>query len=263
MKPSLTAIFIIICLLMSGCSSDRASAGWSVVRQASWNTHFHDVYFVNEQSGWAVGDMGVIIYTDDGGSTWTAQESKTDKFLRAAHFINGKTGWIVGDSGVIIHTADGGKTWSSQASNTISSLYSVHFVDEKNGAAAGSGAILHTRDGGVNWQVQASDPDSVLLSIQFTDANTGWSAGFNGSILHTTDAGETWDKQESDAEIHSQLAGVEGCELRALDFLGEAEGWAAGEGNIITHTVDGGNTWIAQYGRSEVQSYIFFADALD
>jgi len=49
----LIAIFIIMCLLMAGCSADKASTGWNVVRQASWNTHFHDVYFINKQNGWA------------------------------------------------------------------------------------------------------------------------------------------------------------------------------------------------------------------
>ena len=34
-----------------------------------------DVWFVDPQHGWAVGDQGVILHTDDGGQHWSPQVS--------------------------------------------------------------------------------------------------------------------------------------------------------------------------------------------
>ena len=33
---------------------------------------------------------------------------------------------------------------------------------------------------------------------------------------------------------------------RAIEFINDSDGWAAGDGGIIVHTVDGGITWIQQ-----------------
>ena len=37
-----------------------------------------------------------------------------------------------------------------------------------------------------------------------------------------------------------------GNSLSDVDFINEYEGWAAG-GQVIMHTLDGGNTWDSQY----------------
>ena len=36
---------------------------------------FNDIYFVDNQTGWAVGEKGTIVATIDGGETWTSQTS--------------------------------------------------------------------------------------------------------------------------------------------------------------------------------------------
>ena len=196
-EVNLAIISLLICLLMAGCSAESASTGWTVLRQASWNTNFQDVYFVDENTGWAVGDMGLIVCTSNGGAAWTAQDSRTETFLRSVYFVDGKNGWVTGDDGLIVHTEDGGNTWLPQESNTGSSLYSIHFTDKNNGAAAGSGVILHTTDGGSNWRSQLNDEESVLLSVYFADANTGWASGLDGLMLHTVDGGKSWEPRSA------------------------------------------------------------------
>src|SRR3712207_8469771 len=46
------------------------------------------------RSGWAVGRSGVILRTDDGGSTWKQQESNTRQHLYAL-FFDKKVGFAV------------------------------------------------------------------------------------------------------------------------------------------------------------------------
>ena len=115
----LAIAFLAVCLLIAGCSADGKPPGWTMVSRASWETNFNGLYFADENSGWAVGDMGIIAHTSDGGVTWTAQKSHTEIFLRSVYFVDNKRGWIVGDSGLILRTEDGGKTWSPQKSTTI------------------------------------------------------------------------------------------------------------------------------------------------
>ena len=66
------------------------------------------VVFINESLGWAVGDLGTIIATTDGGSTWVTQTSGVDKPLTAVSFVDVNHGWAVGLEGTILRTTTGG-----------------------------------------------------------------------------------------------------------------------------------------------------------
>ena len=103
---------------------------------------FIAVYFLDAQTGWAVGIGGAIRATADGGRTWTAPDSGTNEHLYSVHFADAQTGWAVGTGGAIRATADGGRTWIQQDSGTNESLWSVHFVDTSRGWIAGEGGTV-------------------------------------------------------------------------------------------------------------------------
>src|SRR5262249_57242983 len=52
--------------------SANNGASWNLVRTRQ-PLPLHGVYFADEQCGWAVGDLGSILATSDGGKTWTVQ----------------------------------------------------------------------------------------------------------------------------------------------------------------------------------------------
>src|SRR5690606_13949761 len=56
----------------------------------------HDVQFVGQRRGWAVGDRGVIWRTDDGGESWQRLASGVDCPLRSVCFLTDRVGWVVG-----------------------------------------------------------------------------------------------------------------------------------------------------------------------
>ena len=68
-----------------------------------------DITFADETRGWAVGYPGIILYTADGGETWTYQESGTEAVLNCVSFADGLHGFISGSGGVILRTEDGGE----------------------------------------------------------------------------------------------------------------------------------------------------------
>ncbi len=72
-------------------------------------TGLYDVCFVDDRNGWAVGDRGVILSTEDGGAHWTSQDSGTNMRLQSLFFIDSSRGWISGQNGTMLHTEGGGK----------------------------------------------------------------------------------------------------------------------------------------------------------
>jgi photosystem II stability/assembly factor-like uncharacterized protein len=70
---------------------------WSKTENIDWL--IHDLYFKNEQEGWAVGEdsvgKGIIIETIDGGNNWSVQVDSLRVPLAAIDFKDGY-GWAVG-----------------------------------------------------------------------------------------------------------------------------------------------------------------------
>ena len=236
-----------------------------------------------QQLGWAAGDNGTILHTEDGG-TWQKQASGTNARLNSLAFVTPQSGWAVGDKGTILRTEDGGDTWKSQASGTAETLEFVSFVTSQSGWVVGfNGTILHTEDGGGTWRRQDSGTDADLLSVAFVTPQSGWTAGDKGSILHTKDGGGVWKKQASRTDkllvsvtlvtpqsgwaagdegtiLHTGNSGatwkrqVSGTDenLYSVSFLTPQSGWAIGYASTILHTEDGGRTWNGQASGTDV-----------
>jgi photosystem II stability/assembly factor-like uncharacterized protein len=82
--------------------------------QTGTRSLLYDVSMADARKGWAVGQAGIILRTEDGGSTWTEQENPKQgegTHLFAVHAIDANTAWAVGDWGTRIFTDDGGKSW--------------------------------------------------------------------------------------------------------------------------------------------------------
>jgi len=62
----------------------------------------------------ATGIQGHIIFSDDGGKTWTQASVPVRSSLLGIDFPTPEQGWAVGHEGVILHSADGGKSWVKQ-----------------------------------------------------------------------------------------------------------------------------------------------------
>ncbi len=64
---------------------------------------FNDIVFINENSGWIVGNYGYILHTIDGGETWYRQMSGiTQRHLLTVFSLDATHVWTCGDAGVIM-----------------------------------------------------------------------------------------------------------------------------------------------------------------
>lgn len=109
------------------------------------------VYFHDENTGWAAGRNGTIVYTTDGGNTWH------ESFVSQPH----------------------------------SNIGEITFLNDMVGYALSGAVLYKTTDGGLNWGIQDMDGESGFRLMRFTDENTGYVFGQQGLIMRTLNAGGT------------------------------------------------------------------------
>lgn len=123
-----------------------------------------DVWFRDENVGFAVGAYGIFLGTDDGGNTWSDVSDRIENFdgwhLNAIAAGDGGVVYIAGEKGVLFRSDDGGESWMTLAGPYQGSYF---------GAMVGPGS------------------DDVFLY------------GLQGNIFKSGDRGETWAKSKSKA----------------------------------------------------------------
>jgi photosystem II stability/assembly factor-like uncharacterized protein len=216
------------------------------------------------QRGWLAGASGLILRTDDGGSSWFIQKSGTEEELVDVFFVDQTYGWIVGANGTVLKTANGGSSWRRMPKPTDRHLTGVHFASRLEGWACGTGGvILHTVDGASSWESQPSGMTDTLFEIQFVDDRYGFAVGWHGEVRRTDDGGATWERRRTPFSDPQSPAEV--VELTGLSFISRDEGWVVGNHyDVIMHTVDGGSSWDVQRYDVEKGEYLgavhFFDD---
>lgn len=207
----------------------------------------YDIDFIDENTGWLVGNNGMIVKTTDGGETWIPQSSGTSVHLFGVDFVNSLIGWAVGNSGFILKTTNGGERWTQQTSGQSVTLNDVNFVDDQLGLIVGAtGRIFRTTNGGTNWSSVTSGTNQTLRELQFVDNLNAWTVGASGTIRRTTDGGINWSAQSPPSGITSYL--------RAVCFIDNQNGWVVGDGLVILKTTNGGTNWVLQYAPIGVEN---------
>ena len=200
MKPNQITLQLLLSIIFLQLILSPTIAQWVWQNPLPQGNELHTVYFADANTGYAVGEYGIILKTNNGGSSWSAQTSGTNDWLISVYFTDPNTGYAVGGGGTIIKTSNGGANWSSQISGTGDHLYSVYFTDADSGYAVGNnGTMLKTSNGGSNWSIQTKRTGDHLYSVYFTDANTGYIVGYNGTILKTTNGGVSFIEEERTA----------------------------------------------------------------
>src|SRR5262249_2480834 len=101
------------------------------------------VYFRDVLNGWAVGDVGTILVTNDAGLHWRRQASNSTGYsLHAVFFTTAVHGFIVGSAGRVLETTDGGASWSARTGIDTGGgqgLNDVFFVTSDVGLIVGNG----------------------------------------------------------------------------------------------------------------------------
>jgi photosystem II stability/assembly factor-like uncharacterized protein len=80
------------------------------------SSHFRYILFSDAQRGWAVGDCGLAISTQDGGEHWQSIEIHENTYWKMLRFTSEQNAVLAGysytDGIQVAHSSDGGETWS-------------------------------------------------------------------------------------------------------------------------------------------------------
>ncbi len=208
------------------------------------DSSLRDIFFVDSQSGWAVGDNGLVLFTNDGGVSWNQGECPVSCCLESVHFVDRNNGWAVGGFtkpivnhvvGTILRSTDGGKTWRTLPHNQLSRLRKVHFDDLNHGWAIGEGTALYssglftTVDGGNSWSsfssrkrqswINASANNSSVVSNQKMNlvSTSGQVVKLSNSTFTSIMPGLTLGKPFRDVQVGPKagiMVGDDGLVLR-------------------------------------------------
>jgi photosystem II stability/assembly factor-like uncharacterized protein len=130
---------------------------------------FYNIFYMNVNTAFAVGDNGRILKTTDEGITWLSQTSGTNDALRSVYFTDLNNGIIVTSSGKILKTTNGGSDWIAQT-NIIGAPILVSPVNDSLGIELST--ILSWNDeifNAASYQLQIS-VDSNFTSLFLNDS---------------------------------------------------------------------------------------------
>jgi photosystem II stability/assembly factor-like uncharacterized protein len=205
------------------------------------------VHAVSSEVAWAVGDVGQVVVTVDGGLSWVSRPVGGTGNLRGLFAFDGESSVVADQTGDFWRTTDGGLNWVQVHTGAGRSINGIHFFDAENGWAMGdpvfgSFVILDTTDGGVSWIPSPNAPPAAPLmtgitcSYDWVGTEIGIFSTTRWLIWRTTNGGTQWDSVRTGVQF------IVGVELSNTG-IGLASGTESGEPPILERSMDFGQTW--------------------
>lgn len=236
-----------------------ANGGETWIRQgansaALEGVNLSDVWAIDENIVWAVGNDNAIIKTANGGQDWQSLQSpqkSTYIELNSISIVGSDNIWISGSDGLVYNSTDAGSTWANKSSPVLANtfLQGIHAINNNIVYVTGhrvpgeEGIIARTLDAGQTW-------DSIVLPNDFQkhewigvkaiDENNVVVYGGISYYTYTTDGGLSWT---NDSVPGTGGGGPGGSDINCLKMLDVNTWWGAFDLDNIFITEDAGNNW--------------------
>ncbi|MEM9409696.1 MAG: YCF48-related protein, partial [Planctomycetota bacterium] len=247
------------------------------IRPSSWkqDANIRDVFFIDDQYGWVVGDQGLIERTTNGGKDWIrcrdvgldldghrtfeqklsrmrsiSQVHELDSLtcsFSSVHFIDRNRGWVAGNfytpylgttRSIVLATDDGGKTWFESKGNYLPKINRIYFQDVLGGWALGNSGDLFKSG------IFATASGGRNWSENQVKASRNWIDGelVPSGFVVIDDTGTLGRVSGSEFEP-SVVFGKRPGKMRSIRMVNSKTGWAVGDRGTILLTTDSGTTW--------------------
>jgi photosystem II stability/assembly factor-like uncharacterized protein len=157
-----------------------------------------DVWFQDEDRGFAIGSYGMLLQTTDGGQNWelvsdrigSAQAFHLNQILAAPD----GTLFIAGESGFVYRSADGGGSWDILEPGYEGSFYGIVIVPDGSGeyellAYGLRGNLFRSVDKGESW-LQLDSGTTVTLTTGMTLPDGTVVLAGQGGLIQTRPPGQ-------------------------------------------------------------------------
>jgi len=139
---------------------------WTYTDMAAYAHTLVDIYFLNKDTGFVSGtanpssDGGIVLYTTDGGNTWTTKFKTMipEEYIwkiqspDTIHFFGSVNSLPSSITTRMILSADRGNTWRSRVvKNSFYNVEMIGFIDSLTGWTGGLKSLFKTVDGGQTW----------------------------------------------------------------------------------------------------------------
>lgn len=160
-----------------------------------------DIWFLDADTGWAVGAFGTLVYTDNGGQHWHTQRSAIDNESEFHYY--GITGdqqgriFIAGEAGGLYRSLDRGHSWHTLQSPYSGSWFGVvHNVSPDYLVVFGlRGNVYRSTDFGTTWSPSENANTMSLAGGTVAPDGEFLLVGSVGTVLHSDDQGRSFMPQ--------------------------------------------------------------------
>ena len=243
-------------LTSSASVAEAQSALWHQLNGIYNSANFHDLYFINPNTGWLIHTYGNIYRTTNGGYNWLKTDSIVLGGFTDAEFINENTGWISSRSYNLFKTTNGGANLvriTNFPNPVPGGLECIHILNDQFIYGCGRydalANFVKSTDGGNTWTTKSLEQMATgLRDSYFFDESRGLVAGGLGSgnnreavILYTSDSGLNWIKvYEGNRVIEA---------VQKICFINHLTGYASVERitypeKFVLKTTNGGLNWV-------------------
>jgi photosystem II stability/assembly factor-like uncharacterized protein len=216
-------------------------SGWTWGDPTPQGNTLNDVTFAGAL-GFAVGDFGTVLRSEDGGNTWVGLPSGTANALSQVQEVGPST-VIVGGGCTVRESVNAGASFqrlpiNESESSCATKVASFSFLNATTGfVEQADGTIFLTKDGGQTVEQKTRVPlnGASAEQVDFVSPSTGFavtSGGGGGRILRTADGAGSWTQVGSSPAPLSQIA-----------FVTPTTAYAVGANSTLLQSSDAGATW--------------------